>query len=157
MSNKLKFRVVKDYDNDSMTISGYVGKQKVADIIIQEVYGFDFFEGFITEEDYLELIADERYLEVKSLFVMKEYRGTGIANQMMTNLFPIVKKYYSYYRDIVLWASPFSCYMGNYLELSLLKEFYRKFGFISVPIDKIIDSAKDEYNENMMTRKINLD
>ena len=155
---KLKFKVEKDDSADSITIKAYVDKQKVGDIIIQEVYGFEgFFEGFTTEETYIELIPDDRYLEIKSIFVDRDWRNQRISNKMLTKLFPIVKKYYPGYRDIVLWASPFSCYMGNHLELSVLKKLYEKFGFITLEINKIVDDQKFEYDFNIMTRKINLD
>ena len=66
-----------------------------------------------------------------------------------------IKKEYPNYDRVVLWTNPFSIYMGiNYLSIELLKKFYKKFGFKSVDINFILPDAQEEYNGNLMIKKM---
>jgi len=151
-----KWEFERDEDNDSSVIKYFIDNQKIADCNLYEAYGSElFFDGFLDEKTYDKLIPQDRYLVLNTLFVQRDHRGQGIGNKMMIKVMETIKKEYPNYDRVVLWTNPFSIYMGiNYLSIELLKKFYKKFGFKSVDINFILPDAQEEYNGNLMIKKM---
>jgi ribosomal protein S18 acetylase RimI-like enzyme len=75
-------------------------------------------------------IGSDNYFRLTSLWIEKDYRNNGIANELMNKLIEILPEYSKIYNidRIVLYVEP----MEHSIPFKLLKHFYAKFGFKNV-------------------------
>jgi len=99
--------------------------------------------------DYYELLNDDCYLYVSEVYVDKRWRRKGIANKMMLQLDRICKKKYPGFNNIVLMPFP----MEPGMNITTLKEFYKKYGFKDAKIE--VHFTNHSQYKNIMFKQLN--
>ena len=83
----------------------------------------------LTEEEYDELFPDDKYVYILQVYVDRNWRGKGIANNLINKFFEFCEDEFPDNLEFALNASP----MELSIPLNYLIRFYETFGFEPIP------------------------
>ncbi len=119
------------------------GKSSIGYINIDLITnGYEMFEEFMSEDEYLKLFRGDSFYEIEHLEVDKKHVDGGFGTKLIKKAIETIKSKGG--KAIYLNASPVK---HESLDLDTLVNFYSKFGF------KVIPDTEDEYdNKEMILR-----
>ena len=140
--------------SDSIKIELYQNGLSIGHIVVAERYDNSFFEEFLSEDDIDEIVTDLSYIVLEELYIDPKHRYKGHANTLMNEINYQVKKHFPGKNQIFLYADPFE----QNIPLKILKKFYNKYGFSTIPTPNLIYYNYDlavNYKENLMVKNLN--
>jgi ribosomal protein S18 acetylase RimI-like enzyme len=132
-----------DEESDEIKIEAFHKGVKIGDAIAKLLFG-DFyyeFDDVMSEDDVYELFPDNILAKIEHVEVSKQYRGSGIAKEMMNRLLGELEQ--QGFKQLYLNASPMGINKG--FDKSELVNFYQKFGF---------DILLDQGGNTLMIKKL---
>lgn len=139
----IKYITKSDKESDEVEIEAFHKDKKIGDAIAKLLFG-DFyyeFDDVMGEDDVYDLFPDETLVKIEHVEVSRQYRGSGVAKEMMNRLLGELEQ--QGFKQFYLNASPMGIYKG--FNKSELVDFYQKFGF---------DTLLDQGGNTLMIKKI---
>lgn len=131
--NKIDYVINSDEESDEISVVAFYKNVEIGSAIAKLLFG-DFcyeLDDVMSEDDIIELFPDNTLVKIEHVEVNKEYRGGGIARELMNRLMSTLEQ--EGFVQFYLNASPMGVDKG--FNKSELVDFYKKFGF-SVLLDQ---------------------
>lgn len=123
----IEYHINSDKESDEIKIEAFYRGDKIGDAIAKILFG-DFyyeFDDVMSEDDTYELFPDDSLAKIEHVEVSKQYRGSGVAKEMMNRLLRELER--QGFKQFYLNASPMGIDKG--FNKPELVKFYQKFGF----------------------------
>jgi GNAT superfamily N-acetyltransferase len=139
----IQYAVNSDEESDETKIEAFYKNDKIGEAIAKLLFG-DFyyeFDDVMDEDDVYDMFPDDTLVKIEHVEVDKQYRGSGVAKEMMNRLMGELEQ--QGFKQFYLNASPMGIHKG--FDKSELVNFYKKFGF---------DVLLDQGGNTLMIKKL---